>query len=123
MFVAKNPKRFEWPSLMVFNNAKCTALTPEYVEANQCFDLAWADSVGELPLEWNHLVGYDAQNPDAGMVHYTQGIPCWPETKDCEFSDEWAQAMKETVSSVDFATLMGRSVHAKHVYERLQAAK
>jgi lipopolysaccharide biosynthesis glycosyltransferase len=120
VFVTKNAKRFEWPSLMVFNNPKCTALTPAYIEANQCFDFAWAESVGALPPAWNHLVGYDAPNPDAKMVHFTQGIPCWPETKECEFSKEWAKALKETVSTTDFKTLMGKSVHAKPVYDRLK---
>lgn len=120
VFVSKNAKRFEWPSLMVFNNRLCKELTPAYVEANPCFDFAWASSIGDLPAEWNHLVGYDAPNQEAGMVHFTQGVPCWPETKDCEFSAEWAQAAKETISSTDFKTLMGNSVHAKHVYDRLK---
>lgn len=125
VLVAKNPKlRFEWASLMVFNNRLCGKLTPEFVqdEHNPLFDLAWAEQVGDLPSHWNHLVGYDGSNPEAKMVHYTQGIPCWPETKGCEHSKEWMQTAQESMSTVSFKELMGQSVHAKHVYARLKGA-
>ena len=71
----------------------------------------WAHTVGELPKDWNHLVGYDAPNPDAKLVHFTQGLPIWPETQHCEYADEWHAAMKDSQSSVSFDALMGRSVH------------
>lgn len=122
VFVSKNKLRFEWASLMVFNNAHCKILTPEYVDNinNQCFDFSWAQNVGDLPATWNHLVGYDEPNPNAKMIHYTQGIPCWPETKECEHSDSWWKFAKTVLASVSFKDLMGNSVHAKHVYARLQ---
>jgi hypothetical protein len=123
VFICKNKLKFEWPSLMLFNTAHCKSLTPEYIEdaKNKCFDFAWADKVGELPPIWNHLVGYDEPNPDARLVHYTQGIPCWPETKDCEYSAEWVAHAQRGMSTVPFKDLMGHSVHAKHVYDRLAA--
>lgn len=122
VFVSKNKLAFEWASLMVFNNAQCRILTPEFVEdpSNSCFDFTWASSVGDLPQTWNHLVGYDEPNPDAKMVHYTQGVPCWPETKDCEHADTWMGVAKNVMRTVSFKELMGRSVHAKRVYARLQ---
>lgn len=120
VFVSQNKLRFEWPSLMVFNNALCKTLTPEYVQTANCFDMSWASSIGDLPNEWNHLVGYDAFDKNAKMIHYTQGIPCWPETKDCAYSAEWKTAMRQTVSTVPFQELMGNSVHAKYVYARLE---
>lgn len=48
-----------WSSVMLFNNAKCQALTPEYVNTATGLDLhqfKWTDAVGDLPEEWNHLV-------------------------------------------------------------------
>jgi len=113
--------RYEWPSVMLFNNALCRDLTPEFVEnpTNSLFDFKWVQNLGSLPLEWNHLVGYDAPNPKAKLIHYTQGIPCWPETKDCEFSKEWWAEYEHLRSTVSFDELMGNSVHAKHVYKRL----
>lgn len=111
--VVKNRIRFEWPSMMVFNNAECRKLTPDYIEANPCFDMPWADEISDIRPEWNHLVGYDAPRPDAKLVHFTKGIPIWPETQDCEYAAEWHEEMRDTVSSVTYADLMGRSIHAQ----------
>ncbi len=53
-----------WSSVMLFNNARCKALTPEYVntasglELHQFKWLANDDLIGELPDRWNHLVGF-----------------------------------------------------------------
>lgn len=112
VFVVKNRLRFEWPSLMVFKNWNCKALTPEFVEnpANKLFDFAWASSVGDLPSHWNHLVGYDLPQ-DAQIAHYTKGIPCWDETKNCEYSQEWKVTATEAISSCSFDAIMGPSVH------------
>ncbi len=84
-----------WSSVMLFNNARCKALTPEYVngasglELHQFKWLASDDEIGEIPRAWNHLVGYDA--PAAGMsnVHYTIGGPYFNEYLDCEYGEEW----------------------------------
>jgi len=124
VWVSKNKLKYEWASLMVFDNEQCKILTPEYVqdEANSLFDFAWAKRVGELPGEWNFLVGYDEAVPRIlpKMIHYTQGIPVWPETKDCDYSGEWKYLSLESRSSVSFGALMGRSVHAKPVHDKLR---
>lgn len=84
-----------WSSVMLFNNALCHALTPEYVNQASGLDLhqfAWLendDLIGALPHEWNHLVGYDPPRPDTALVHFTLGGPYFPEHADCEFADEW----------------------------------
>ena len=111
--VVKNPIRFEWPSLMVFANSLCRKLTPEYIETESCFDLKWANEVGSLDPAWNHLVGYDTPRDDAKIVHFTKGIPIWPETQECEYAQQWHEEMRDTVSSVSYADLMGRSIHAQ----------
>lgn len=33
------------------------------------------DEIGDLPKEWNHLVGVDPPNPNAKILHYTLGGP------------------------------------------------
>lgn len=123
VFVSQNKLRFEWASVMVFNNENCRILTPEYVQdkTHPLFDFAWASKVGALPPAWNHLVGYDDLNPDAKMVHYTQGIPCWAETKDCEHAQEWAQTVKQSMGTVSFQELMGRSVHIAAMKKKASA--
>jgi hypothetical protein len=84
-----------WSSVMLFNCAKCTTLTPDYVNSASGLELhqfKWLgndDLIGELPHEWNHLVGYFPPNPGAKLVHYTTGGPYFTEYRDCEFGDEW----------------------------------
>jgi len=112
--VVKNQRRFEWSSLMYFNNSYCEKLTPKLVETGTPQNFEWAYKVGALPDEWNHLVGYDAPK-DAKIVHYTMGIPCWPETKDCEYSKEWHKEASMAMSTVSWQELMGNSVHVPHM--------
>jgi hypothetical protein len=108
--VVKSIERFEWPSLMLFNNQACRTLTPEFIETENPYKLKWG-TVGELPSEWNHVVGYSPRRPDAKVVHFTMGIPCWEETKDCEYADEWRKEFDIMNSSVSFNALMGQSRH------------
>jgi hypothetical protein len=114
--VVKAKQRFEWPSMMLFNCAKCKSLTPEFIEASTPQDLKWGE-VGELPKEWNHCVGYDEPNPNAKLIHYTMGIPAFKEVQHLERTDDWFQEMKAANSTVSYNELMGKSVHA----ERLNA--
>lgn len=87
----KYPRK-NWSSVMVFNCAKCATLTPEYVNfatPAELHQLQWADKIGALPVEWNHLVGEYQPNEAAKLVHFTLGLPLWPEFMDCEYSREW----------------------------------
>ncbi len=84
-----------WSSVMLLNCARCTALTPEYVNGATGLELhqfKWLGDdrlIGEIPDRWNHLVGYDAPRPDAALVHYTIGGPYFPEYDGCEYAREW----------------------------------
>ena len=98
-----------WSSVMLFNNARCKALTPQYVNTASGLDLhqfKWlADDtlIGALPSRWNHLVGYDAPRADAALVHYTLGGPYFADYARCEYADEWRRerdAMLATHHSV-----------------------
>ena len=84
-----------WSSVMLFNNARCRALTPDYVNAASGLELhqfKWLANdglIGEIPSRWNHLVGYDPPRGDASLVHYTLGGPYFDEYRDCEYAEEW----------------------------------
>lgn len=122
VMVSKNKLRFEWTSVVLFNCAHpdCRKLTPEYVQtAPGLHKLEWTSDAGDLSPEWNHLVGYDEPRPDAKLVHFTQGVPCFPETAKSEYGDTWNKHAQEAMSSLPWAQLMGNSVHAAPVYERL----
>ena len=86
--------RKNWSSLMAFNNARCAALTPDYVNSASGLELhrfAWtADAtIGELPLEWNWLVGEYEYNATAKIVHFTIGGPYFEDYRDCDYAPEW----------------------------------
>lgn len=93
-----------WSSVILFNNARCKALTPDYVNAASGLELhqfKWLESddlIGALPDRWNHLVGYHAPRTDAALVHYTLGGPYFEEYARCEYADEWRREREEMLS-------------------------
>lgn len=123
VMVVKNKMRFEWPSLMLFNCAKCDMLLPEYVQKYASpQDFTWArGEVGDLPAEWNHCSNYDAMAP-AKLVHYTQGVPCWFETSDSDYAKEWRDEREDMLRICAWRDIMATSVHARPVLERMMQA-
>lgn len=95
-----------WSSVMLFNNARCRALTPDFVntasglELHQFKWLASDDEIGALPLEWNWLVGEYDHNPDAKVAHFTVGGPYFAKYANADFSDEWRAALARANSVV-----------------------
>jgi hypothetical protein len=102
-------ERKNWSSLMLFNNERCRALTPQYVNNATGLDLhrfKWTDdaSIGGLPLEWNWLVGeYDA-SPAAKIVHYTLGGPWFDEYRTCDYAGEWLEENRRANSAANPVT-------------------
>lgn len=94
-----------WSSVMLFNNARCRALTPDFVntasglELHQFKWLASDEEIGALPLEWNWLVGEYDFNPDAKVAHYTLGGPYFPAYAGVDYGDEWRAALARTTSA------------------------
>jgi hypothetical protein len=88
------PKK-NWSSFMLLNCRKCTTLTPNYVNAATGLELhqfKWLESddlIGDLPLEWNWLVGEYDYKEDVKNVHYTKGGPYFKEYMDCDYSKDW----------------------------------
>jgi lipopolysaccharide biosynthesis glycosyltransferase len=90
-YVKKN-----WSSVMLFNNARCKALTSEYVNTATGLELhqfKWLKGdilIGDLPAHWNHLV--DEQTaPDRlpSLLHWTVGGPWWDHYAHSSYSDIW----------------------------------
>lgn len=101
---SRYPKK-NWSSLMVFDNAKCRILSPEYV--NQAtplmlHQLLWASAVGSLPLEWNWLVGEYKHNTAAKILHYTVGGPWFKAFEHCDYAHEWHQEFVDMTRDVLF---------------------
>ena len=96
-----------WSSLMVFNcnYYDSQKLTPAYVNTASGLELhqfKWTldERIGELPKEWNWLVGEYDFNQDAKMVHYTIGGPWFDTYQTCDYADEWYKAY-ERATHVD----------------------
>lgn len=92
------PKK-NWSSLMVFNcwRQPVRNLTPQIVNTasgKYLHQFEWAQSVGELPIEYNHLVGEYEPNPKAKIIHYTLGTPCFEGYEVQEWSKEWFQELE-----------------------------
>jgi hypothetical protein len=103
-FLGEPQSKYEkknWSSVMLFNNAKCRALSVDYVNRASGLELhqfKWLGDdalIGGLPDRWNHLVGYNPPRKDAALVHYTLGGPYFAEYEQCEYADEWRQAKDE----------------------------
>ena len=101
---AKNepfPKK-NWSSFMLMNNQRCKMLTKEYVETATGLELhqfKWTheENVGELPLEWNWLVGEYDYNKNAKNVHWTLGGPYFKDYAKSDYADEWFRLYNETI--------------------------
>lgn len=92
-----------WSSVMLFNNEKCRALTPEYVNSASGLELhqfKWLgndDLIGELPHRWGHLVDYDPEVPleELSLIHYTIGGPYFDEYRNCGYAATWLEERDE----------------------------
>ena len=90
-----------WSSFMLMNCAKCSALTPDYVNSASGLELhqfKWLEGdhlIGDLPLEWNWLVGEYDHKEDVNNVHFTEGGPWFKEYKDVDYSQDWFYNYKE----------------------------
>lgn len=95
--------RKNWSSVMLFNcsHKDCSKLTPEYVakaKGKHLHRFEWADDVGELPIEWNWLANEYDYNPDAKLIHYTIGTPCFKGYHDMDYGKEWMTTFTHTIN-------------------------
>ena len=90
-----------WSSFMLMNCRKCTTLTPDYVNKASGLELhqfKWLEGdhlIGDLPLEWNWLVGEYEHKDDVKNVHYTKGGPWFEEYARCDYSQDWFKNLEE----------------------------
>lgn len=96
--------RKNWSSVMIFNceHKANKALTVEYVNSVPGRDLhrfAWLDDneIGELPPEWNWLVGHSDTNLEPKIVHFTEGGPWFKGYENVPYADEWRDELARWV--------------------------
>lgn len=88
--------RKNWSSVILWNCASYPnrRLTPEFVQQATGAELhrfTWIqdDRIGSLPPEWNWLPDEYGPNPNAKLLHYTLGTPCFHEFADTPQSEDW----------------------------------
>jgi hypothetical protein len=59
--------------------------------------------IGALPRDFNHLVGVDPVNPDARLVHFTEGVPSMRGYENCEHATEWRSWLDREVGGATLA--------------------
>ena len=98
------PKK-NWSSFMLMNCKKCSSLTPDYVNRASGLELhqfKWLEGdhlIGDLPLEWNWLVGEYEYKDDVYNVHYTKGGPWFEDYAKCDYSQDWFKNLEESNGS------------------------
>jgi len=102
-FLGEKQTKYEkknWSSVILFNCSKCKALTPEYVNTAtglQLHQFKWLEDdseIGEIPKEWNYLVGVYPESENISMVHYTDGGPYFDAYKDVDFAKLWTDELE-----------------------------
>ena len=94
--INRNYPKKNWSSLILWNCAhpKHRILTPDFV-SNQTgkflhrFSWLEDEDIGDLPKDWNWLAIEYLDNPNANIVHYTLGTPCFREYSQGSMADYW----------------------------------
>lgn len=89
-------KRKNWSSMVLWNcsHPAHSRLTLEAVNGQPggwLHGFQWLKDyeIGEVGEEWNWLCGHSSPEIDPRAVHFTQGIPLWPEYYNEPYADEW----------------------------------
>jgi hypothetical protein len=91
--------------MMLFNNDKCRALTPDVVAKESGLFLhqfKWLEGdhlIGGLPVTWNYLVGEMTMPGLPKLIHYTLGGPYFESYRDCEHADVWRSARERMLAA------------------------
>lgn len=101
------PKK-NWSSLILWNcsHPKNAILTPEFIQSqpgSYLHRFSWLsdDLVGELDAEWNWLAIEYPENPNAKLIHYTLGTPCFKDYADESMSDLWKKNYLRVIEGFD----------------------
>jgi lipopolysaccharide biosynthesis glycosyltransferase len=91
--------RKNWSSFMLWNldHPAHARLTDDILNGTPGRDLhrfCWLrdDEIGELPLDWNWLVGVSPKIEQPAMVHFTLGLPSIPGHEQDAYAEEWRGA-------------------------------
>jgi lipopolysaccharide biosynthesis glycosyltransferase len=109
--VNQNYPRKNWSSVILWNCAHPAhrILTPEKVAVStgaflHRFQWLREEDVGSLPALWNWLAIEYEDNPDAKLIHYTLGTPCFRDYAETSMSEHWHAARARSQRGVESGT-------------------
>jgi lipopolysaccharide biosynthesis glycosyltransferase len=104
----ENYPRKNWSSVILWNcsHRSHKILTPDHVAKSSgayLHRLSWINDsdIGDLDREWNWLVGEYEPNPNAKLLHYTLGTPCFKDYQTCDQSDLWQHYYNRSQQGVE----------------------
>jgi hypothetical protein len=82
-------------------------LTPEFIASKpnsylHRFEWMDHDRIGELPKEWNHLVGEQQFSQEAKLAHFTLGIPGFEHYRHADYAEEWTTNLKAAAKGLQY---------------------
>jgi hypothetical protein len=93
------PKK-NWSSLILWNcgHPENSILTPEFIQSqpgSYLHRFSWLDEdlIGGLNTEWNWLAIEYPENPNAKLIHYTLGTPCFKDYANESMSEKWKNTL------------------------------
>ena len=98
--------RKNWSSVILWNceHPKNQQITPELVNSAEPLFLhrfKWLDDddIGELPIDWNWLVGWNTEGDGhtPKLLHFTEGGPYFTNYKNSEYADLWKEEYKACI--------------------------
>ena len=101
--------RKNWSSVVLWNcghpsNEKVTVDSVNNPNFNGAYfhRFSWLkdEEIGELPCDWNWLVGwYKKDDGVPRAIHYTEGGPWFKNYRNCEFNKDWKKCLQEMMES------------------------
>lgn len=100
--------RKNWSSVMLFDcdhpaNQRLTLEMVNTLPGRDLHRFCWLDDdeIGELPPQWNYLVGVGKKiTAPASIVHFTEGLPDMEGYADQEYADAWLQMRAMAVGAL-----------------------
>ena len=101
--------RKNWSSVILWNCAhpKNRMLDTNFVMRStgaQLHRFTWLEDtdIGTLERHWNWLTTEYPDNPEAKLLHYTLGTPCFRDYRNADMAEVWHEHFKRTVSGLQY---------------------
>lgn len=102
--------RKNWSSLILWNcgHSANQVLTPPFVQqqpGSYLHRFSWLqdDQIGALPAVWNWLATEYDDNPQAKLIHYTLGTPCFKDFQQTAMAPPWHAAYFRILEGINSA--------------------